>query len=392
MVEHPNKLKAATVAVHAGRAVAEHQGAVNPPVYHVSTILHPDVATMEARGGRPFDGMTYGRIGTPTVFALEEAVCALEGGYRSVAVPSGLAAITLTLESFLHHGDHVLVTDSVYQPTRRFCDGHLAKQGVAATYYDPLIGAGIADLIRPNTKLVFVEAPGSLTFEMQDIPAIAEQAHKKGALVAMDNTWATPLYFKPFEKGVDLSIQAATKYIVGHADAMMGLVTCANEGLWLAVKAHATAHGTGVGADEAYLALRGLRTLPVRLERHQETAILLATWLKRRPEVLRVLHPALQGDPGHRIWKRDFTGSSGLFGFVMKPVGKEKVDLFLNSLELFGLGFSWGGFESLAIPADSGIKRTATTWNPGGPTIRLHCGLEDADDLIADIERAFGKL
>lgn len=386
------KLKASTIAVHAGRKPFEHQGAVNPPVYHVSTILYPDVETMEQRGTKPFDGMTYGRFGTPTTFALEEAVCALEGGYRSIAVPSGLAALTLVLESFLKHGDHVLVSDSIYQPTRRYCDGHLKQNGVETTYYDPLIGSGIAELIRPNTKLVFVEAPGSLTFEIQDIPAIAEAAHKKGVLVAMDNTWATPLFFKPFEKGVDLSVQAATKYIVGHADAMMGLVTCANSDLWQTVKAHAAAHGLGVGAEEAYLALRGLRTLPLRLERHQETAILLATWLKRRPEVLRVLHPALQDDPGHKLWRRDFLGSCGLFAFVLKGAGKPQVDAFLNALELFGLGYSWGGFESLAIPADPGIKRTVTTWNPGGPTIRLHAGLEDADDLIADLEQALGRL
>ncbi|TAN54898.1 MAG: cystathionine beta-lyase [Rhodospirillales bacterium] len=392
MSDKGKKLKPATVAVHAGRASDQHQGAVNPPVYHVSTILYPDVATMEERGTKPFEGMTYGRFGTPTTFALEEAVCALEGGYRSVAVPSGLAAITLVLESYLHHGDHVLVTDSVYQPTRRYCDGHLARQGVETTYYDPLIGADIADLIRPNTKLIFVEAPGSLTFEIQDIPAIAKAAHQKGALVAMDNTWATPLYFKPFEKGVDLSIQAATKYIVGHADAMMGIVTCATAEQWQTVKAHAAAHGLGVGSEEAYLALRGLRTLPVRLERHRETAILLASWLKHRPEVLRVMHPALQDDPGHRLWRRDFSGSCGLFAFVLKPVGKDKVDAFLNALDLFGLGYSWGGFESLAIPADSGIKRTATSWNPGGPTIRLHAGLEDPDDLIGDLEQALGRL
>jgi cystathionine beta-lyase len=384
--------KAATIAVHAGRSPEQHQGAVNPPVYHVSTILYPDVETMEKRGAEPFEGMTYGRFGTPTTFALEEAVCALEGGYRSVAVPSGLAGLTVVLESLLKHGDHVLVTDSIYQPTRRYCDGALKANGVETTYYDPLIGAGINDLIRPNTKLVFVESPGSLTFEVQDIPAIADAAHKKGALVAMDNTWATPIYFKPFEKGVDISVQAATKYIVGHADAMMGLVTCANRETWQTVKAHVAAHGMGVGAEEAYLALRGLRTLPLRLERHQETAILLATWLKRRPEVARVLHPALQHDPGHALWKRDFLGSSGLFAFILKGAGKADADKFLNALRLFGLGYSWGGYESLAIPADSGIKRTVTRWAPEGATIRLHAGLEDADDLLADLEQAFNKL
>lgn len=389
---HKEGKKPATIAVHAGRKPFEHQGAVNPPVYHVSTILHASVEEMEKRGATPFEGMTYGRFGTPTTFALEEAVCALEGGYRSIAVPSGLAGLTLVLESFLKHGDHVLVSDSIYQPTRRYCDGALKANGIETTYYDPLIGSGISDLMRPDTKLVFVEAPGSLTFEMQDVPAIAEAARKKGVLVAMDNTWATPLFFKPFEKGVDVSVQAATKYIVGHADAMMGVVTCATQELWRTVKNHAAAHGVGVGAEEAYLALRGLRTLPVRLERHQETAILLATWLKRRPEVSRVLHPALKEDPGHHIWRRDFLGSSGLFAFVLKDAGKQEVDAFLNALELFGLGYSWGGFESLAIPADSGIKRTATTWNPGGPTIRLHAGLEDADDLTADLEQAFGRM
>lgn len=390
--QHRTGHKPSTIAVHAGRHPFEHQGAVNPPVYHVSTVLHASVEEMEKRGAKPFEGMTYGRFGTPTTIALEEAVCALEGGYRSIAVPSGLAGLTLVLESFLKHGDHVLVSDSIYQPTRRYCDGALKANGVETTYYDPLIGSGIAELIRPNTKLIFVEAPGSLTFEIQDIPAIAQAAHKKGVLVAMDNTWATPLFFKPFDKGVDISVQAATKYIVGHADAMMGLVTCANQDLWQTVKNHAAAHGVGVGSEEAYLALRGLRTLPVRLERHQETAILLATWLKRRPEVLRVLHPALKEDPGHHIWQRDFSGSSGLFAFVLRQGGKAEVDRFLNALRLFGLGYSWGGYESLAIPADPGIKRTATQWNPGGMTIRLHAGLEDADDLIADLDQAFARM
>jgi cystathionine beta-lyase len=381
-----------TRLIHAGRNPEAHSGAVNPPVYRVSTVIHPSVAHMEESGQSPYEGLVYGRYGTPTSWAVEEAVAELEGGYRAIAMPSGLAAITGALSAVLKAGDHLLVTDSVYFPTRRYCDSVLAGLGIETSYYDPLIGAGIAALMRPNTKVVFVEAPGSLTFEIQDIPAIAQAAHAKGAQVLMDNTWGTPLFFKPFDKGVDLSLQAATKYIVGHADAMLGFITAKDEELWHQVKTHVASRGDSAGSEECYLGHRGLRTLSVRLERHRENAILLATWLKRRPEVLRVLHPALPEDPGHALWKRDFLGSCGLFGFVLKDVPKTAVDALLDSLELFGRGYSWGGYESLAIPCDTGIKRTATRWAPGGPTLRLHVGLEDPDDLIRDLEKGLRAL
>ena len=290
-----------------------------------------------------------------------------------------------------HAGDHVLVTDNVYRPTRNFCDGVFARLGVETTYYDPLIGKGIAKLFKPNTRAVFVEAPGSQSFEMQDIPAIAAAAHERGLTVLMDNTWATPLFFRAFEKGVDMEIQAGTKYIGGHSDLMFGCVS-ANAATLPALKDTVYSMGLCVGPDDMYLALRGLRTLGVRLARHHESGLRVARWLAQRPEVLRVMHPALESDPGHAIWKRDFTGASGLFSIVLRPVSEKAVHAFLDELALFGLGYSWGGFESLAILFDCTEYRTATKWAPGGPSIRFHIGLEDPDDLIADLERGFGAL
>jgi cystathionine beta-lyase len=385
-------MKRDTRIVHSGLHPEKQLGAVNPPVYHVSTVTYPTIAAMRAAGHDPFNGMRYGRYGTPTSQALEEAVCDLEGGYRSVSTASGLAAIAGALTALLKSGDHVLVADSCYGPTRRFCDEQLKRNGVASTYYDPSIGAGIADLFTPETRLVYVESPGSLTFEMQDVPAIAAVAHARGALVVMDNTWGTPLFFKPFEKGVDVSIQAATKFIVGHSDAMLGVITCGNHDLWHAVKTSLAMAGVCAGADEVYLGLRGLRTLGVRLQQHQASGIKLASWLQTRPEVVRVLHPALPGDPGHAIWKRDFTGAPGLFAFEVKPCPSSSVDAFLDSLEHFSLGYSWGGFESLIIPASPGITRTAKPWEAKGPIIRIHTGLEDPDDLIGDLVRGFEAL
>ncbi len=384
-------MKRDTRVAHAGLHPDKHQGAVNPPVYHVSTVTYDTVGEMKAAEKRPFEGMRYGRFGTPTSFALEEAVCELEGGHRSISTASGLAAITGTLTALLKAGDHLLVTDSVYFPTRRFCADHLSRWGIETTFYDPLIGAGIAELIRPQTRLVFVESPGSLTFEVQDIPAIAEQAHARGALVAMDNTWATPLFFRPFEKGVDVSIQAATKFIVGHSDAMLGVITCKDQALWQRIKASVAAAGVCAGAEEVYLGLRGLRTLAVRLRQHQESGLKLARFVQSRPEVARVMHPALPGDPGHEIWKRDFTGAPGLFGFELKRGSNAAVEAMLDGLEHFSLGYSWGGFESLIIPTTGGVHRSATKV-AAGPTIRIHTGLEDPDDLIADLARGFERL
>jgi cystathionine beta-lyase len=378
-----------TRLVTAGRDPQANHGFVNPPVYHASTVLYPTADDQVAHRAR----YSYGRRGTPTSEALEEALRELDGeGCAGVALlPSGLAAISAALLAVCRSGDHILVTDSVYRPTRNFCNGVFARLGVETSYYDPLIGADIAKLFKPNTRVVFVEAPGSQSFEIQDVPAIARAAHDKGAIVLMDNTWATPLYFRAFEKGVDLEIQAGTKYIGGHSDIMFGCVS-ANAVTLPALKDTVYAMGLCVGPDDMYLALRGLRTLGVRLARHYESGLRVARWLAQRPEVLRVMHPAIEDDPGHAIWKRDFTGASGLFSMILKPASEKAVHAFLNELSLFGLGYSWGGFESLAILFDCTEYRTATTWAPGGPTIRFHIGLEDTEDLIADLDRSFAAL
>ena len=376
-----------TTIVTTGRDPHNNHGVINPPVYHASTILYPSVDALHARDAK----VTYGRRGTPTTFAFQDAIAELEGGYRSLVTPSGLSACSIALLAHLKAGDHVLVTDSVYGPTRTFCDVVLKRYGIDVEYYDPVIGPGIANLLRPETTVVYTEAPGSQTFEMQDISAIANAAHKAGALAMMDNTWASPLFCNPFVLGVDVSIQAATKYIVGHSDVMMGTITT-NESAWRATIKNHGAIGITAGPDDIYLALRGLRTLSVRLHRHMETGILLAKWLEDRPEVSRVLHPALPTDPGHEIWKRDFSGACGLFGVVLKPVSAKAVAAMLDNLELFGMGYSWGGYESLIIPADPASNRTATKWAPEGPLIRIHAGLEDPQDLIADLEAGFERL
>jgi cysteine-S-conjugate beta-lyase len=385
---HP-PLQPATQLVVGGRDPAANHGFVNPAVHHVSTVLYPTAEDFLARRSR----YLYGRRGTPTSEALESALRELEGPQCAgvALLPSGLAAISTALLAVLKSGDHLLVTDSVYQPTRKFCESVLKRFGVATTYYNPLIGAGIAALIQPSTRAVFVEAPGSLSFEMQDIPAIAEAAHARGAVVLMDNTWASPLYFRAFDQGVDLSIQAATKYIGGHSDVMLGAVS-ANKATLERLIDSVHALGLCVGPDDVYLALRGLRTMGVRLAQHDQSGRKVARWLEQRPEIARVLHPALEGAPGHAIWRRDFSGASGLFSIVFKPVPDQAVHAFLNELRLFGMGASWGGFESLAIPFDCTAIRTATKWAPGGPTVRIHIGLEDVDDLIGDLERGFAAL
>jgi len=382
-------LKPATRLVAGGRDASAHHGFVNPPVHHASTVLYPSAEDFLARRSR----YLYGRRGTPTSEALENALRELEGtDCAGVALlPSGLAAISTALFAVLDAGDHLLVTDSAYQPTRRFCDSVLRRKGVETTYYDPLIGGGIAALMKPNTRAVFVEAPGSLSFEVQDVSAIAATAHAKGAVVLMDNTWATPLYFHAFDKGVDLSIQAATKYIGGHSDVMLGTVS-ANRATWERLSETVHALGLCVGPDDIYLGLRGLRTMGVRLAQHQQAGLKVARWLAERREIARVLHPALESCPGHAIWRRDFSGASGLFSIVFKPVAQSAVNAFLNELRLFGIGASWGGFESLAIPFDCTSIRTATKWLPGGPTVRLHIGLEDIEDLIGDLEGGFAAL
>jgi cystathionine beta-lyase len=376
-----------TRLVHAGREPARHHGFVNTPIYRGSTILFPTVEALEANA----QDFTYGRLGTPTVRALEEAIAELEGGQRTLLTPSGLSAIATSLLAFLAAGDEVLVVDSVYRPARRFCDNVLKRLGVTITYYDPLIGAGIEKLITKKTKVVFTESPGSQTFEVQDVPAIAKVAHAAGAVVILDNTWATPLFFKPFAHGADVSIQAATKYIGGHADIMLGSITM-NERTTLAVAKTHEDLGLCTGPEDVYLGLRGLRSLGVRLERHQQSALEMVRWLGERPEVARVIHPGLPSDPGHTIWKRDFTGASGLFSVVLKPVAHDRLATMLDGLSLFGMGYSWGGFESLILPFDPREYRSATKWQAEGPALRLHIGLEDVDDLKADLDAGFARL
>ncbi len=390
MAKTPKKpVKPDTQLVNAGRDPQSQYGFVNPPVYHASTVLYPTAEDQVAHRAR----YVYGRRGTPTSEALEQALKAIEGeACAGVALmPSGMAAISTALLSVAGSGDHILVTDSVYRPTRNFCEGVFKRMGVETTFYDPLIGDGIAKLIKPNTRVVFVEAPGSQSFEMQDIPAIAKVAHDKGAIVMMDNTWATPIYFDAFAKGVDLSIQAGTKYIGGHSDIMFGCVS-ANEKTYKQLKETLNTLGICVGPDDMNLALRGLRTMGVRLPRHMASGLQVARWLEKRPEIARVLHPALESDPGHKIWRRDFTGACGLFSVVFKPASDKSIYAFMNELALFGMGFSWGGFESLVIKFDCAEYRTATKWAPGGPTLRFHIGLEDTSDLIADLEGGFAAM
>jgi len=378
-----------TRLVTGGRDPFSYRGYVNPPVYHASTLLHRTAADYLAHRG-PYQ---YGRRGTPTSEALANAIAEIEGpACAGVALlPSGLAAVSVALLSVLKAGDHVLVTDSAYLPTRQFCDSVLTRWHVATTYYDPLIGGGIAGLMQSNTRAVYLESPGSLSFEVQDVPAIAEAAHAKGALVLIDNTWASPLYFRALEKGADLSIQAGTKYIGGHSDVMLGAAS-ADAATWPALINTVHTMGLCVGPDDMYLGLRGLRTLGVRLAQHGAAAMKVARWLQTRPEVLRVLYPALESDPGHAIWKRDFSGACGLLSIVLKPAPETAVHAFIDALTLFGIGASWGGYESLVIPFDCAPMRTATKWAPGGPTVRFHVGLEDADDLIADLERGFAAM
>lgn len=374
-----------TKLVESGRKPAEQFGAVNTPVYRASTILFPNVEAL-LKETQPY---TYGRRGTPSTRALEEAVCDLEGGTRTVLTPSGLSACTLAILAVCGAGDHLLITDSAYGPTRNFCKGTLKRFGIDVEFYDPLIAGGIEKLFRANTKAVFLESPGSQTFEVQDVPAIAKLARAKNIAVILDNTWATPMYFDALKHGADLSVHALTKYIGGHADVNAGAIT-ANAAY---AERLATAHfeiGFTLNGDEAFLALRGLRTLAVRLQRHQKTAMTLARWLQTRPEVARVLYPALESDPGHAIWKRDFTGATGLFGVVLKPVSDKAVAAMIDGLKLYGIGYSWGGYESLIIPAR--FSRAHKTFKHEGPVLRIHAGLEDVEDLKADLAAGFERL
>jgi cystathionine beta-lyase len=344
-------------------------------------VLFPDAGTLATRNQK----YTYGTRGTPTTDALASAIDELEGSAGTVVVPSGLAAVTIPLLAFLSSGDHVLITDSVYFPTRNFADTMLRRLGVEVTYYDPLVGAGIEALMRPNTRVVFTESPGSNTFEVQDIPAIAAVAKARGAVVMMDNTWATPLYFRPLDHGVDISIHAATKYPAGHSDVLAGTVS-ANAVCWPRLHETFLSLGCCSGPDDVYQVLRGLRTMGVRLERHQRSALDIARWLEGLPGVARVLHPGLDSHPGHALWKRDFRGSSGVFSAVLEGGGAPAAHAFLDALKIFGLGYSWGGYESLAVPVNL-LDRTIAKGPYPGAVIRLQIGLEDVDDLKADLAR-----
>jgi cystathionine beta-lyase len=380
-------LKRRSRLVNLGRDAEFSQGFVNVPPFRGSTVLYPDVATLKARAQR----FTYGTHGTPTTEALGTAWTDIAGAAGTVLVPSGLAAIVAALMTSLSAGDHLLITDSVYRPTRAFADKMLKRMGIEATYYDPGVGAGIEALMRPNTRAVLTESPGSETLEIQDVPAIAEVAHARGACVIMDNTWATPLFFSAHAHGVDLAVEAGTKYLSGHADLLLGLVS-ANDAWSERLHRSVDLMAIPPGPEDVFLALRGLRSMELRLCEAERQGLALARWLLERTEVLRVIHPALPDHPGHKLWKRDFTGSSGLFSIVLKPASEPAVAAFLDSLELFGLGYSWGGYESLAVPFDCTAYRTATRFAPGGPTVRFSVGLEDIEDLKADLDRGFARL
>jgi cystathionine beta-lyase len=372
----------------AGRDPEDSYGFVNPPIVRGSTVVYQSMEQFMERKAR----YAYGTLGNPTLDALETALNSMEGGAGVVVCPSGLLACTLPLLAVLSAGDHLLVTDSVYRPTRHFCQTMLKRMGVEVEYYDPLIGADIARLFKPNTRAVFTEAPGSQSFEMQDIPAICEVAHAHSAVVLMDNTWATPLFFDSHKAGVDLSIQAGTKYYAGHSDVLIGTVSARTPELYRTMRQTWEALGVIIAPEDAFLTLRGIRTMPLRLKEQESAGIAMARWLQQRPEVLKVLHPALEDDPGHALWKRDFTGASSLFSFVLKPIPQAAVAAMLDHLALFGMGASWGGYESLVLPFDCASYRTATNWNPGGPAVRIHIGLEDIEDLKDDLDAGFARL
>ena len=377
---------------HVGRAGSRTHGFVNPAVHRGSTVLFPDLAARAAnRAKRGDQVLTYGTQGTQTHWALEDMIAEIEGGTRALIVGTGLAAVTLPLMAYLQSGDHCLMLDSCYGPARNFCDNYLSHMGVETTYYDPCIDeAGMAALMRPNTKVVYTESPGSHTFEVQDIPAIACAAHAGGAKVLMDNTWGIH-FFQPFAHGVDVSIQALTKYVGGHSDILLGSVTVNNDADWGKIRGMASLHGHYASPDDCWLALRGARTMAIRLERQMESGIEVALWLSKRPEVKQVLHPALNGAPGHDLWRRDFTGASSLFGVVFKPeITADASHAFIDALKLFGLGSSWGGFESLAVPTE--VTRSAGTGDFHGQMVRIHVGLEDVKDLVADLEQALAKM
>lgn len=371
-----------------GRDASKQAGFVNVPVYRGSTVIFPTVSDLEHNRAE----FNYGTMGTPTIASLENAWSALAGAAGTVLSPSGLGAIALSLLTTLKAGDHLLMPDSVYRPTRNFCAGMLTKMGIETTYYDPLIGTEIESLFRPNTTTLFLESPGSQSFEIQDVPVMTRAAKKHNIATIIDNTWATPIFFRAHEHGCDLSLEAGTKYLGGHSDLLMGVVS-ANESWWPQLRQTYDLMAMLPGAEDCFLALRGLRTMHLRLKEAEKRGLEMAHWLSERPEVMRVLHPALPECPGHELWKRDFTGSSGLFSFVLKPeFTKAGVANMLDHMGIFGMGYSWGGFESLMIPFNCADYRTATTWQPGGLTLRIQIGLEDMDDLKTDLAEGFARL
>jgi cystathionine beta-lyase len=377
----------ATKLAHGGRRAEWRGKLVNVPVERASTILFDDVA--ELRASKPGHGQyRYGLQGTATYWALAEALTELEpGAAGTILYPTGLAAITGPLLALLSAGDEVLVPDTVYGPTRKFCDTILARLGIATRYYDPLIGAGIAEVISERTGVILLESPGSLSMEVQDVPGICSVARQRGVVTMLDNTWATPLFFRAIAAGVDVTIMAATKYVGGHADVMLGSVTT-TEAYYHRIQVAAWDLGVAVSPDDCFLASRGLRTMAIRLRQHEEGAMKVARWLKARPDVGLVLHPALPDCPGHEHWQRDFRGSSGLFSFELKADTPGYRDAFVDALQLFGIGYSWGGYESLVLPVDP--HRTVGE-PPARNLVRLHVGLEDPDDLIDDLAAAFDQ-
>ncbi len=383
-----NGLKQNTILTHAGRSPSANYGTVNTPVYRASTILFP---TLEALDNKEHTKLRYGRRGTPTTHALEDAMCEIEKGDRALITPSGTNALAVILTTYAEPGAHFLIMDNAYAPTRKFCSRLLSRFGVETTFYDPTIGADIESLVRPETKLIFMEAPGSQTFEMQDIAAIVDVAKRNNIATAIDNTWSGGYFCQPIQWGVDISIQSGTKYLSGHADVMLGTIVCTNEH-YDRLRDTYLLMGVCVSPDDAWLVLRGVRTLGVRLRQHDVNARFVADWLAQQPEVLRLLHPGVEGDAFHDLWKKYFTGASGLFGFVISETDRTKLAKLFDGLSLIGMGSSWGGFETLMIPTNPTINRTATQWTPQGQTMRIHVGLEDPEDIVSEIRDGFDRM